>query len=99
MTEFSKKVLAVVRGIPRGMVMSYAEVAWLAGNARASRAVGTLMRKNLDVTVPCHRVICADGRVGQYNRGISMKINRLLSEGVVVENGLVRRRQHFVKLF
>jgi len=49
--------------------MSYGEVAKHAGFPGAARAVGSLMKNNHDKGVPCHRVICADGAVGQYNNG------------------------------
>jgi O-6-methylguanine DNA methyltransferase len=75
---FAEKVLAVVRRIPRGETMTYAEVARRAGSPRASRAVGTLMRKNYDPSVPCHRVIRSDGSLGEYNRGGTAAKRRLL---------------------
>ncbi len=67
--NFSKRVYAVVAKIPRGAVMTYAAVAKKAGNAKAARAVGTLMAKNYNPKVPCHRVIRSDGKIGNYNRG------------------------------
>ena len=44
--NFSNRVYVVVAKIPRGQVMTYAAVAKKAGNAKAARAVGTLMAKN-----------------------------------------------------
>lgn len=83
--EFKERVLAVVRKIPKGRVMSYGAVAYAAGYPGAARAVGTLMAGNHDSTVPCHRVVRSDGRVGEYNGGgTTQKIARLLSEGVSV---------------
>lgn len=67
--NFSEKVYDVVRDIPRGQVMTYAEVATKAGSPGASRAVGSLMAKNYDPKIPCHRVIRSDGGIGDYNRG------------------------------
>ena len=66
---FAERVRAVVRAIPRGQAMSYGAVAKLAGNPLAARAVGTVMKNNYDKSVPCHRVIRSDGRIGEYNRG------------------------------
>ena len=83
--SFTDNVLDVARRIPRGHTRSYAEVARLAGNPRAYRAVGTIMRKNKDPRVPCHRVIRSNGAVGGYNRGIPEKIKRLSKEGVVLK--------------
>jgi len=69
--------LDVVKKIPRGEVLSYKEVARLAGNEKASRAVGNILNKNYDPGIPCHRVIRSDGSVGGYNRGKKEK-ERLL---------------------
>jgi len=78
MPKFTERVLVVVRAIPRGKTMTYAEVARAAGNPGAVRAVGTLMKKNFDPTVPCHRVVRSDGSVGEYNRGGSEAKARML---------------------
>ena len=66
---FSSRVYAVVKKIPRGKVLTYIQVAAKAGNRRAARAVGTLMAKNFNPKIPCHRVIRSDGTIGNYNRG------------------------------
>lgn len=82
MKTFTEKVLEVVRKIPKGKTLTYGQVAEKAGNAKAVRAVGSIMKKNYDPTVPCHRVIRSDGSVGEYNRGGSEAKRKLLeSEG------------------
>ena len=83
MPAFRQKVLAVVSGIPRGQTLSYQEVAKRAGSPRAFRAVGTFMRQNFDPAIPCHRVICANGQLGQYNRGVEKKRALLIAEGAI----------------
>ena len=61
--------------------MTYAEVARRAGNARAARAVGAIMRANRDPkTVPCHRVVRSDGALGGYSRGGKAVKKRLLTK-------------------
>lgn len=67
--SFKEKVLEVVRNIPEGETRTYKEVAELAGSKNAYRSVGSIMKKNYDPTVPCHRVVKSDGTVGDYNRG------------------------------
>lgn len=79
MTEFSQKVYEVVKDIPKGESLSYGEVAILAGRPGAARAVGTILSKNYDPAIPCHRVIRADGKLGGYNRGLEKK-QRLLTK-------------------
>lgn len=75
---------AIVRQIPKGQTRTYGEVAKAAGRPGAARAVGTIMKNNYDPTVPCHRVIRADGKVGEYNRGGPAKKRALLrTEGAL----------------
>ncbi len=82
MKSFTEKVHAVVKKIPAGKVMTYQEVAKKAGSPKAYRAVASLMAKNYDLTIPCHRVIRSDGGLGGYNRGgIIAKRKILIAEG------------------
>ncbi|MFA7315323.1 MAG: MGMT family protein [Candidatus Paceibacterota bacterium] len=69
MKTFTDRVKDTVRKIPKGKIMTYKEVAKRAGNASASRAVGSIMKKNYELDIPCHRVIRSDGKIGEYNRG------------------------------
>ncbi len=73
---FREKVIAVVKKISKGKTLSYKQVAAKAGHAGAARAVGAIMRANKDKTVPCHRVIRSDGKIGGYNsiRGPSKRV-------------------------
>jgi O-6-methylguanine DNA methyltransferase len=83
MKSFAEKVRDIVRTIPAGKTMTYKQVATKAGNAKAARAVGAVMRANFDDTVPCHRVVKSDGSLGNYNRGGTLKKRELLKhEGV-----------------
>lgn len=83
MTPFTLKVLSIVRQIPKGSVLTYQEVAAQAGSPGASRAVGSILKKNYDPAIPCHRVIRSDGIVGEYNRGRDEKMRRLRAEGAL----------------
>ncbi len=77
--NFSDGVRRVVASIPAGQTLSYGEVARLAGNPRAARAVGAIMRRNFDPKIPCHRVVSADGSPGGYNRGGPEAKRRILA--------------------
>lgn len=86
-----ERVYAVVAKIPKGKVMTYGQVAKVAGVANA-RVVGFAMRCNKDTnTVPCHRVVGSDGRLTGYAYGgLKMKRALLEREGVIFkENDLV----------
>ncbi|MEK7108994.1 MAG: MGMT family protein [Patescibacteria group bacterium] len=78
--RFSERVYRVVARIPRGKTLSYKQVAAKAGNAKAARAVGTLMAHNYNPKIPCHRVVRSDGGVGEYNRGGPMRKMEMLME-------------------
>lgn len=82
MSNFKEDVRVAVRSIPKGEVRSYKEVAEAVGHPGAARAVANVMANNFDPTVPCHRVVCSDGRLGGYNRGGEEKKRVILkSEG------------------
>jgi methylated-DNA-[protein]-cysteine S-methyltransferase len=85
MKTFSEKVRDIVRKIPKGKVLTYKDVATKAGNPKASRVVGSIMKKNFDPKIPCHRVIRSDGGMGGYNRGgLDIKRAILRKEGAVI---------------
>lgn len=79
-SPFKQKVLDIVRKIPAGKTITYAQVAYMAGAPGAARAVGTIMSKNFDPAIPCHRVIRSDGKMGGYNRGGIERKQKLLAE-------------------
>ncbi len=89
-TEFTARVLSVVRRIPPGRVATYGDVARRAGRPRASRAVGNIMRTCRRPDVPCHRVIAAGGRIGGYGGREAMKRALLAAEGITVSGSRVR---------
>ena len=84
MKSFHEDVVGIVSSIPTGKVLTYSQVAAKAGNPKASRAVGSIMAKNHDKNIPCHRVVKSDGTIGMYNglRGKS-KSDILKKEGVI----------------
>jgi methylated-DNA-[protein]-cysteine S-methyltransferase len=81
MKTFTQKVKEIVGKIPKGKTMTYKEVAKRAGNSKASRVVGNIMKANFDPKIPCHRVIRSDGGMGGYNRGgVKRKLQILKKE-------------------
>ncbi len=66
--------------------MTYKEVAKMAGNEKATRAVGNILNKNQDLKIPCHRVIRSDGKAGGYNKGSQKKIEILKKEGIKIDS-------------
>ena len=71
---FRRDVLTRLREVGYGATASYAALAAAAGSPRAVRAVGTACATNpLPVVVPCHRVVCSDGALGNYVGGVAAK--------------------------
>jgi methylated-DNA-[protein]-cysteine S-methyltransferase len=72
-----------LRRVPRGEVVTYGELAALAGRPGAARAAGTFCARNhLGVFVPCHRVVAAGG-IGTFgDLGVGYKRRMLALEGV-----------------
>jgi methylated-DNA-[protein]-cysteine S-methyltransferase len=77
---FARRVLTACRDIKFGQTVSYGRLAELAGKSGAARAVGGVLAKNpLPLIIPCHRVVCANGKIGGFSTsgGIALK-KRLL---------------------
>lgn len=88
--SFSRRVLKLTSQISKGKVSTYLVLARAAGNAKAARAAGNALNKNPQpVKVPCHRVICSDGKISGYAFGVKKKIALLEKEGLKVKNGRV----------
>lgn len=82
-TEFQRRVWNCLLQIPYGETRSYGEIAAMAGNPRACRAVGMANHQNpVAVIVPCHRVIGADGKLTGYAGGLHLKEALLLLEKI-----------------
>ena len=74
----------VVRRIPRGRVLTYGQVAELAGHPGAARAVGAAMRASTGQGLPWQRV------VGKHSRGLG-RVAILDPVGGAVQRGLLER--------
>lgn len=73
-TDFQKNVWQHLGDIPYGETRTYGQLAAMAGNRQASRAVGKANHCNpILILVPCHRVIGADGSLTGYAAGIDAK--------------------------
>lgn len=83
-TTFQLRVWEMLRGVPYGKTISYAQLARLVGNPNASRAVGMANSRNpLPIIVPCHRVIGSNGTLTGYAGGLDRKRSLLDLEAAV----------------
>lgn len=85
---FRKKVEAIVTQIPKGKVMTYGQLAALAGNARAARIVGGIAHFG-NPKLPWQRVVNKQGGLAAgYPGGRSGHRQVLEAEGVQVRDDL-----------
>lgn len=82
-TAFQRSVADTLRGVPYGEVVTYGELAALAGYPNAQRAAGTFCAHNrLPLVIPCHRVVSAGGLGSYGSLGEGYKRRLLALEGV-----------------
>ncbi len=92
MKGFFKKVHEIVAGIPPGSVMTYGQIAAMAGNPRASRAVGYALRAVPDgVDIPWHRVVNSKGEISS-RRTMQGDDDRVLQRVLLESEGVVFNR-------
>jgi O-6-methylguanine DNA methyltransferase len=87
LTEFERAVLLKTMEIPYGEVRPYSWVAREIGRPKAVRAVGSALAGNpITFVIPCHRVVRADGHIGNYGAGGPEAKREVLElEGIDVE--------------
>jgi methylated-DNA-[protein]-cysteine S-methyltransferase len=84
-TPFLERCAHELRAVPRGEVVSYGELAALAGAPGAARAAGSFCARNrLGLFVPCHRVVSAGGLGSYGSYGLDYKRRLLELEGVTL---------------
>ena len=82
--SFNQRCYDLLRQIPKGKVVTYADIAHQLGG-KAYQAVGNAMASNPDViVVPCHRVVNSNGAIGKYALGTEKKIALLKEEGILL---------------
>jgi methylated-DNA-[protein]-cysteine S-methyltransferase len=82
-TEFQRELALALRAVPWGEVVSYGELAALAGRPGAARAAGTFCAQNrFALMLPCHRVVSSNGIGGYGTSGVGLKRRLLTLEGV-----------------
>lgn len=69
-TPVKKKIYNILINVPYGSTISYGELAKKAGINHGGRFVGSIMAQNqIPILIPCHRVIHANGSIGNYSAG------------------------------
>ena len=87
-TQFQLKVWKLLKKIPPGKVITYKEIAVFLNMPNAARAVANACAKNpYPTSIPCHRVIRSDGKLGGYSGpgGLKTKKKMLKKEGYLLK--------------
>lgn len=83
MNPFTLKVVQIIRSIPPGRVMTYGQVARLAGNPRAARQVARILHSlSRTEQLPWHRVLNAKGEISLEGEEQQLALE---AEGVVFD--------------
>ena len=97
--SFDERCYDLLLKIPKGKVSTYKQMAE-ALDTKAYRAVGQAMNRNPNlVTIPCHRVVNNNGKVGGYAAGLTRKIELLRKEGVEVSENEQINLSEFLHYF
>lgn len=91
-TEFSKKVIKLIRSIPRGRVATYGQIAKLAGKPQGSRGVAWILHSSSrGYALPWQRVLNAKGRISfpEHSPEYARQKTLLENEGVEFVNGRI----------
>ena len=97
--ELKKRVYNKLKGVPKGKVITYKEIA-RAVNSKAYRFVGMCMKHNKDPkNIPCYKVVKSNGEIGNYSApgGINKKISLLKLDGIRVTNKRVNLKRYGYK--
>lgn len=103
MEKFTERVIQLIQQIPPGSVMTYGQIAQLAGSPRGARQVVRILHSSSDkYKLPWHRVVNAKGEIGFQDEELFMDQKMSLeSEGIQFEGNridLARFRYHPEKI-
>lgn len=88
-TEFTVKVIAAIRRIPKGKVSTYGAIAAMAGKPHGARGVSWILHSSSETKgLPWHRVVGSPGRISlpRDSRSYATQKKRLEAEGVEVSD-------------
>lgn len=92
-----EKVYEYLTRIPQGKVVTYKQIAEYLGNPSLCRYVGTVLHNNPDpIRYPCYKVVNSRGKLADHfgDGGISVQRQRLLVDGIVVQNDRVDLKEY-----
>ncbi|MFD2170996.1 MGMT family protein [Tumebacillus lipolyticus] len=89
MTPFTQRAIAIIKSIPEGKVMTYGQIACLAGSPRGARQVVRILHSmSKKHKLPWYRVINAKGKIAlTEDESLNVQKLSLQMEGVDVQKG------------
>jgi len=95
MTNFTEQVIDIIKSIPYGKVMTYGQIAAVAGNPRGARQVSRILHSmSGGHQLPWHRVINSKGGISLTGEPGFVQAELLLQEGIEVHNKQVNLKQY-----
>lgn len=79
--QLKTKIYNLVKQIKKGETRSYKQIAIQANTH--PRTVASILKKNFNLKIPCHRVIMSSGKLGGYNRSVKLKRKLLKQEKAI----------------
>ncbi len=99
MTEFSENVIAIIKRIPKGKVMTYGQIATGAGNRWGARQVVRILSSMSNAyDLPWHRVINSQGRIGLSGVYGTIQRQKLESEGIEFDSDRIDLEKYLFRL-
>lgn len=91
MTYFTEQTIELIRKIPPGKVMTYGQIAMIAGNPRGARQVVRILSSmSQKYHLPWHRVVNRLGEVVlNFELDKNHQIELLVAEGIVFQDGKI----------
>jgi len=95
MTDFTKQVLDIIKSIPEGKVMTYGQIAAIAGSPRSARQVSRILHSMSGAhKLPWHRVINSKGGISLPGEAGFVQAEMLLHEGIKVQNKQINLKEY-----
>lgn len=87
MNDFTQIVISIIKNIPKGKVMTYGQIARLAGNTKGARQVSRILHTlSHKYDLPWHRVINAKGLISLPGEAALIQKSLLVEEGIRVSD-------------
>jgi methylated-DNA-protein-cysteine methyltransferase-like protein len=90
MTEFTEEVLAIIKSIPKGKVMTYGQIAACAGNPWGARQISRILSSmSKKYNLPWYRVINSKGEISLKGEEYLLQMSMLSDDGVEIVDGKI----------